>query len=190
MKRTICIFLAMILALTMVIPALAADAPVFDDVPAGHWVRPYVERAFKAGVVQGTYYDAQTGKRLFSPDADISTCEWAVILGRCFYPDDVAMNPDNSTWYSRHMAVLTEHGIFEGVDDVQVKAPVTRYQMAQMMANLMKDLGVKTPSEAELSANDGLILDLAQVPSRQSAFATRWVLSRAWGIAVLLVIST
>ena len=165
MKKPIALLLAIVLCAGLTAPVLAA-ASAFADVPTTHWSYPYVERAYNAGIMLGTYYDAQSGRRLFSPNSDISCAEWSVILARSFYADEVAIEPDDGSWYSRQVTVMQNHKAYEGLGDYSLLKPLTRYQMAQMILNLLKAQNVTMPTEEQLVTTDATITDLASVPGQ------------------------
>ena len=166
MKKLTALLLAAILCLSAaVVPVYAAGASPFADVPASSWTYRSVIRAYNEGVMEGAAYDPQTGERRFLPGWDITMREWTVLLARAFYQDEVAGRVE-LTWYNRQQEVLEERGIYDGVDPVKFTKAVTRYEMAVMIANIMRDLGVTMPDEDQLRAVSSQVSDLDRIPVR------------------------
>ena len=66
MKKPLSILLALVLSLHLAVPALAAQAPEFSDVPTGHWAYAYVRQAAQAGAVNGV------GNGRFNPEGTLT----------------------------------------------------------------------------------------------------------------------
>ena len=166
MKKLTALSLALLLCLgAAALPARAAGAGPFSDVPASHWAYRYVVRAYNEGVVTGTYYDPQTGDRRFSPDKAITLAEWTVILARAFYGEETAGREERN-WYNRQQEVLEELGIYDGIGSVEITGTATRYQMAVMIVNTMREQGAAMPDEARLRAAEARVGDLDRIPAR------------------------
>lgn len=172
MKKIVSLCLALVLSLSLVVPGSAA-ALTFSDVPDTHWAYSYIQRAYQAGVIEGTYYDEQTGERRFSPGAELTAAEFITILGRAFYADEAAACTDNSIWYSRYLEVAVRHNILAGLGSVALQFPSSRYQLAVMIQHIMEDQGAQMPTTAELEEIQTGISDWNTVPEEyQTAVAT------------------
>ena len=64
--------------LTPTVPFTPTPAPIFDDVPYGHWAKGYVEALYNAGYVAG----CSTSPRLYCPDRILTRAESAVFILR------------------------------------------------------------------------------------------------------------
>ncbi|MCL2842180.1 MAG: S-layer homology domain-containing protein [Oscillospiraceae bacterium] len=146
MKRKITLFiLALILTLTTLTPTAYAQRQDFADLPADHWVRPFLQtlerielKAFH-GVRQsdGTYH--------FQPNRNITRAEFSAIVVRAFdlYDAD-APNPFNdvtdSAWYAPYVASAAAAGVVQGVNSAgTLFAPgddLTRQQAFVMFARI------------------------------------------------------
>ena len=79
MKKPLSILLALVLSLHLAVPALAAQAPEFSDVPTGHWAYAYVRQAAQAGAVNGV------GNGRFNPEGTLTVAEFTAMLLRALY---------------------------------------------------------------------------------------------------------
>lgn len=176
---------SLVLALTLVIsgamvavrPARMATSP-FSDVPSTHWGIDGILVAYEDGVMTGTYYNASTGERQFSPAAPLTMAEWSVMLYRAFYADEpYAVAQEN--WWNRECDILNRHGIYAGwgsLSSIQFNGPASRTAMAVTIANLMKDKGI-TADSAKVEAAKTQITDLNDIyPMYWDAVATAWAL--------------
>lgn len=170
MKRILSLFLAAALALCLCVPALAAD---FSDVPPSHTFYSAVMDCAGKGIVGG--YDDGT----FRPANTVTRSNFSVMLSRAFYAADVATNQtipmytEQGTFYPNFMALLV-HGVYSGTDMASktqlqnaaiMNTGINRYEMAQMMTNIMKNNGFAA-SDAEKSAVQSKIADYSAIPSQ------------------------
>lgn len=131
-----------VLCIAMAFCLLAANANAanvgFTDVPANHWAKPYIEAAAAKGFVSGV------GGNQFAPDKPVSYVEFTVMVTRAFLPDTVDKFANKTdAWYSPYMwAGLTTSIIDSDMDvwdpgnwDTAGMQPITRYDMAAMIAN-------------------------------------------------------
>ncbi|WP_305141089.1 S-layer homology domain-containing protein [Acutalibacter muris] len=193
-KKTISLGLTLVLALSLITPALAAPAPArtvtpkvvcaangrspFSDVPSTHWGIDGILAAYNDGVMTGTYFDASTGERQFSPAAPLTMAEWTVMIYRAFYADEPYAVAQES-WWNREADILNRHGIYAGwgsLSSIQFNGPASRTAMAVTIANLMKDKGI-TADASKVEAAKTQITDLDSIyPMYQDAVATCWAL--------------
>lgn len=124
--------------------AYKTPAPVFTDI-AGHWAQEDIEFAAARGMLPGK------GDDRFSPDAAMTHGMFDAALGRL-----AGVSPDRYTW-----------GGFG--DD----APVTREQMAVMMANFAVQMGYAAPLAAVPFADSGAVSSSAADRFDPQAYATR-----------------
>ncbi len=192
--KKISLGLALALALSLTAPALAAPAPVpqatlkvvcaangrspFSDVPSTHWGLDGILVAYEDGVMTGTYYNANTGERQFSPAAPLTMAEWSVMIYRAWYADEsFAVAEEN--WWNRQAEVLSRHGIYAGwgsLSSIQFNGPASRTAMAVTIANLMKDKGIAADA-SKVEAAKAQIADLDDIyPMYHDAVATCWAL--------------
>lgn len=191
-KKTISLGLTLALALSLITPALAAPTPQatskvvcsangrspFSDVPSTHWGIDGILAAYEDGVMTGTYYNANTGERQFSPAAPLTMAEWSVMLYRAWYADEpYAVAQEN--WWNREAEILSRHGIYSDIgtlSSIQFNGPASRTQMAVTIANLMRDKGI-TADAAKVETAKSQIADISDIfPMHQNAVATCWAL--------------
>lgn len=169
----------LILALTIgVVPAYAANAQTFTDVPPNHWAYSYIQEAAADGAVNGV------GNNRFDPDGVLTIAEWSCILARAFYGAEVEAKT-RTNWYNREAEVLSEHRIYANVgtlNSIQYSNPASRTVMAMTVANLMGDKGI-TADASKVVAAKTAITDLDSIyPMYHEAVATCWALGIINGV--------
>lgn len=164
------IFLPLLALLCLVLPARAAG---FYDLPADHWAQEEIRRAVDAGVVNG-YGDGS-----FQPGRDVTAAQFCAMLCRSFLAEEYAAAKEGK--YQAMEACLP---VLEGTSlketyrslgkrwDRYVDQPLTRYDMAQIIYNLVleKDALQET---IQLSTTD--IADWTEIPDGcHTAVFTCW----------------
>lgn len=159
---------AALLAAAMIlgVPAQAGSRGAFSDVPEKHWAFAAIEQAYADGVMTGTYYDAVTGVRQFSPEGSLSMAEWLSMLTRACWPEEVASAPASGSWYAGAVAVAEHHGLLDGVEDVPLEGALTRNAMAVVIRHVLEEQGVAMPDEEALRDTQAKIGDWAQIPAQ------------------------
>lgn len=151
----------------------------FSDLPTTHWAYPYVSKAAKLGWVAGT------GNGQYSPSASLSNSQFLTMLTRVFFNDDLeAWKGDTGgQWWTPYCDVALTNGLVEGTAvgtshqqsggwTAQIDQSVSRYDMAQMMYNLLSDKGLLGKITGVYSAKNR-ISDWSSVPAQyQTAVAT------------------
>lgn len=164
------IFLPLLALLCLILPAQAAG---FYDLPADHWAAAEIQQALDAGVVNG-YGDGS-----FQPGREVTAAQFCAMLSRSFLAEETAAAEEGK--YQAMEACLP---VLQGTSveaayrergrrwDRFVNEPLTRYDMAQMIYNLIleKDALQET---IQLSTTD--IADWADIPDGyHSAVLTCW----------------
>ena len=171
MKRILSLVLALILCTGLAVPALAAD---FSDVPPSHNFYPAVADCSSKGIVGG-YPDST-----FRPSATVTRSNFCVMLSRAFYPSDITRYTNDFTtsfgsFYPNYLA-LKNNFIWNNVsfdtDDIydsgfaaSMNLGISRYDMAQLMTNIMNARGFAA-GEAEKNAAASKITDYSSVPGQ------------------------
>lgn len=167
MKKMMMLALALLLCGRLAVPASAAE---FSDVGEDHWARADIEKAAELGIVSG-YADGT-----FRPDAGVTNAQFAVMLSRAFFPEEVEQARDGSgAWYWANLSALHELGVLQGTSmaeasDWESRAGrrISRYNMARMAANILELRG-KTAGDAEKAAAAGKIADYDYILSSEYA---------------------
>ena len=171
MKRILSLVLALILCTSLAVPALAAD---FSDVPPSHNFYPAVADCSSKGIVGG-YPDGT-----FRPSATVTRSNFCVMLSRAFYPSDITRYTNDFTtsfgsFYPNYLA-LKNNFIWNNVsfdtDDIydsgfaaSMNLGISRYDMAQLMTNIMNARGFAA-GEAEKNAAASKITDYSSIPGQ------------------------
>ena len=171
MKRILSLVLALILCTSLAVPALAAD---FSDVPPSHNFYPAVADCSSKGIAGG-YPDGT-----FRPSATVTRSNFCVMLSRAFYPSDITRYTNDFTlsygsFYPNYIA-LKNNFIWNNVsfdtDDIytsdfaaSMNLGISRYDMAQLMTNIMNARGFAA-GEAEKNAAASKITDYSSIPGQ------------------------
>ena len=149
LKKLVAMLLAVLVIMGVVAsPVMAYDSnPTFSDVPATHWAYAAIEEMASKGIVAGV------GDGKFNPNGNVTTAQFATMMVRAFYPDELAA--DNQTypaWYGKTMhialnegilnrlpAVYTCNGGLENWNSKYVNNSMTRKEMAVMLSNYIKN---------------------------------------------------
>ena len=188
-KRITTLALALVLCVGLAVPAYAAGQ-TFSDVPATYWAYDEIERAYNDGVMYGKTHDTATGVRTFVPEETLTLAQYIVTMTRAFYSADLASIVDGygepTHWYGTALTVSNMYGLFDGFGVQQLQNhmgdPVTRYQMAAYMSNVMRHKQYDMPMSAELAAAQARIGDWDSIPAQyQDAVATVFALGLIGG---------
>ena len=141
-----------------------ATGQTFTDVAEGTWYYTWVTKAAQQGWVSGV------GDGRFDPEGSVTFAQFALMLDRALYPDDIDSQPAGAQWWTAACEVAAKHGLFP-ITDMAIRdnwsavanTPIEREQMAQMMYNALVDKGIKLPSYAEYSEAAKRIADIADV---------------------------
>ena len=171
MKRILSLVLALILCTSLAVPALAAD---FSDVPPSHNFYPAVADCSSKGIVGG-YPDGT-----FRPSATVTRSNFCVMLSRAFYPSDITRYTNDFTtsfgsFYPNYLALANnfiwnnvsfdEEYIYTSDFAASMNLGISRYDMAQLMTNIMNARGFAA-GEAEKNAAASKITDYSSIPGQ------------------------
>lgn len=149
--------LSIALAVTMLSTTAFAASVKFTDVPDSHWAHASVVEMAEKGVVAGV------GNNLFAPDTTVSYAQFATMIVRSFYNDQIG--DAGEKWYSPYMTAAEKAGILDGTKvlgtDSLAEDGICRYEMAQVMYNVMKAKGVAVSSLSDTSK----VSDWSTIPS-------------------------
>ena len=159
-------FFALILSVCMTLSAtVLAVSPSFSDVSTTHWAYTEIMEAVKQGITNG-YADGT-----FRPTASVTNAHFSAFLARAFYKgeyNDTNANP----WWKPYTDVLDQHGVLDGttlgttIRTITITESINRYDMAQMMYNVLVDQGAHLPTQAEQDEAQAAIGDWASVPTK------------------------
>lgn len=146
-KKMLSLALALVLCLGLAVPALAAG---FSDVPEGQWYSVWIAKAAQAGWVSGV------GGGRYEPGKSVTYSQFAVMLDKALFADDLAAQPKGAQWWTPACEVAAKHGLFTDTDMANrsswtsvANTPIEREEMAQMMYNALTGVGAKLPSYEE-----------------------------------------
>ena len=127
-------------------------AASFSDVPAGHTFYDAITWAAGQGIVGG-YTNGN-----FRPGNSVTKAQFCVMLSRAFYPDEIAKYADASgrlPWFAPNTQALYHAGVlantsftYDYLDANAMDQPIPRFDMAQLMTNIMNGKGFSA-SEAQ-----------------------------------------
>lgn len=135
--------LLFLLALCCLAVLVLAAETSFSDVPENHWARGPVEQAAAEGVVTG-YADGS-----FRPDNQVTAAQFCAFLSRSVLADALAAEPEELPWQTRSLnacapalagtSVERSYQSSGGAWGDFVNRPLARYDMVQMLYNLLKE---------------------------------------------------
>lgn len=144
--------ISVVLAITMVSTSAFAVDPSFKDVPSNHWAKQSITAMADKGIMTGV------ADGVFAPSNTLTYAEFFTMLTRQFYADK--LSGEGEYWYSQFVAAAAAVGIDQGLSMKSVTDVITRYDMAQIMYNLMSKKGVQMPSNVDTSK----IADWSKIP--------------------------
>ena len=184
MKQQLNRFLSLLIALTICTTLFSVSASAatkdFTDVPSSHWAHAQIAAAVEDGIAAG--YEDGT----FKPGNSVTKAQFAVMLSRAFFPDDIKKNQanaDGQAWYWANLKTLADRGLLYGTvlaDESSWASrggvSITRYEMAQLMNSILGAFG-KTATSAQKSTPQNAISDWRFIsPDYQDAVATCYAL--------------
>lgn len=144
------------LAVTMLSTTAFAASVKFTDVPSSHWASTSISKMADKGIMSGI------GNNLFAPSQQLSNAEFITMLVRQFYSDK--LGAEGSTWYAPFMAGAKSANILTGTNvgsnENLATSTINRYDMAQLMYNVMSKKGIQMPSNVDTSK----IADWSNIP--------------------------
>ena len=171
-KRMISLILSLTLLLSLSAPALAAAPaakPHFTDVPTSHWAYTQIERAYSDGVIAGTAGNAANYTGVFSPSGTLTEAQFVTIMTRAFFNDELEAAKkvvgSNAKWYAAAQKVAEDQHLLTFVQG-KMDAPITRYDMAAIMTNIMsaKEFPGR-PNATKIEETYNKIADFKSIPN-------------------------
>lgn len=157
------------LIIALVLPLASQPRPHFTDVPTSHWAYTQIERAYSDGVIAGTAGNAANYTGVFSPSGTLTEAQFVTIMTRAFFNDELeaakkSVGP-NAKWYAAAQKVAEDKHLLTFVQG-KMDAPITRYDMAAIMTNIMdaKEFSGR-PGLAETEATFDKIADFKSIPN-------------------------
>ena len=160
MKQRLHFLMALVLALCLTAPALAAG---FTDVPDSHWASGYIQRAYEEDWVHGM------GSGKYAPAGTLTRAQFLTMVTNAFFSDDLdkVSVPDGSPWYAACWSVAQANGLQTGTPMERLSDltdSVSRYDMAQVIVNTLSGEGISA-SDSEARAAQAAIRDWSGVPA-------------------------
>ena len=165
LQKTAALLLCLLVVLSAGLPRASAAGTRFVDLSPNHWAYDDIMLASSMGIVNG-----KEGDR-FDPEGKVLYTEFATMMVRAFYDDQVAPIP-NAPWYQPYMEAAQEAGLLSGTQaaspsvwDTVGTRPVNRFEMATMLYNALRSWGMPTPG-LDKAAILRQITDRDQIPAR------------------------
>lgn len=124
----------------------------FRDVPADAWFTPYVSRSVELGLFSGVTEPDENGLALFAPDRTITRAEFITVVMRAVAPERTYAAASGEPWYAPYVNAAIELGIIKRSDFSEVTVPMTREEMAYVLANAAKYLKAEPAALVEPTA--------------------------------------
>ena len=130
-KRTISILLALILAISIMIPTASA---VFSDVPSNAWYANDVNDVQRYGILKGT------GNNKFNPNGNMSLAEAITLTARtyAYLRGETIPTTNSSPWYNDYVKYANDNGICStGEFGTEYNKFCNRLTMAHLFARVV-----------------------------------------------------
>ena len=151
-KRFLAGSMSIALAVTMFSTTAFAASVKFTDVPDSHWASSSITEMADKGIMSGI------GNNLFAPSNTLTGAEFVTMIVRHFYEDK--LGTEGEKWYSEFMDAAKSAHLLTGTN-VTAEGTINRYDMAQLMYNVLKAEGITTSSLSDTSK----VADWSAVPS-------------------------
>lgn len=145
-RRTLPLLMALAICTTLFSVSASAATKDFTDVPSSHWAHAQIAAAVEGGITSG-YADGT-----FKPAASVTNAHFSAFIARAFFPSDIKTyeqrNP-NGEWWASSVYTLEANNIYVGTKmgnaarkdgnyAAVLNQPIDRYNMAQIMYNVLK----------------------------------------------------
>ena len=179
MKRMLKTAAAVLLGASMLVTGALAANTSFSDVPSNHWAYSYVTRAAQEGLVNGM------GGGVYGENVPLNIGQFSVMVCQLLYPEAADEYAGRSSYYWYQYAeaaylkgdldgtVAGERRRTDGAwTATVVEADMSRYDLAQIIANVMESQGWQTPDTTAILLAMATIPDWSEIPTNyQSAVA-------------------
>ena len=129
-KRCIALLLLLVLALSLTMPARAAEELPFTDLARTHWAYPSVKALYEAGVVEGT------GPTTFLPGGTVTLGQaLKLILLAAGYEEQA---PTTSHWASGYYDLAKREGLLGSASALTLDQTINRLRIAQIAAKALE----------------------------------------------------
>lgn len=152
-SKIISFAMSLVLVFTLLPMSASAAESSFSDVPSNHWAVDVIDEMVAAGVMNGV------GDNQFAPDKPVTYAEFFTMIARQFYADKVSAGGEE--WFSGYVTAVESVGITAGLQMSTPASNISRYDMAQVLYNTMKDRAFPT----DVSDQSSTIADWEAVPS-------------------------
>lgn len=155
----------------LTIPASAVTT-TFTDVPSSYWGYSYITEAASKGLVSGI------GNQQYGPEQTLTQTQFVTMVCNMFYSTAVANQGTSSQWWLPYMNVARGAGLLtnttiaqqystaNGWDASVDQTTITRYDMAQILANVATAQSWEAPDSLTLMYARLLIKDWDSIPSQ------------------------
>ena len=154
----------------LTIPASAVTT-TFTDVPSSYWGYSYITEAASKGLVSGI------GNQQYGPEQTLTQTQFVTMVCNMFYSTAVANQGTSSQWWLPYMNVARGAGLLTNTTIAQQysangwnasvdRTTITRYDMAQILANVATAQSWEAPDSLTLMYARLLIEDWDSIPSQ------------------------
>lgn len=156
-------------------------ASTFTDVPSTYWGYSYITEAASKGLVSGL------GDGTYGPDNHLSNAHFITMVSNLFYSSAVANQGNSGDWWLPYLNVAYSAGLLRGTTAESsylnhggwtaeiADAEISRYDMAQILANVSTAQGWESPEPLALLLAQATIQDWESIPAAyQNAVAVSY----------------
>lgn len=143
MKQTICLILALIMALSISVPAAAVEeVSSFSDVAESHWAHDSIMAMVEVGLFEGTTAPVN-GVGTFDPTGTMTRAQFITVITRYLYGGILENMAPGKLWYSNNYDLAVSAGIIteSEIPFSTLKEGIPRQEMAMIMVRAAEKQG-------------------------------------------------
>ena len=138
-KKTLTLSLIIVMLLSMTVN-LNVSAAKYTDI-GGHWAEDIIEKLSDKGIIDGN------PDGTFKPDDTIQVCEFLKLITVCV---NSSLKPATTgKWYQTYLDFAMDAGLVKTEDKLEMERPITRSEMARLIARAMDYNGEEYPEDIE-----------------------------------------
>lgn len=144
----------------------SADTSIFSDVNNKHWAYYAIQKAYQDRAMNGMKSYHAGFRRKFEPRGILTRAQFITIITRAFYSEQLneANGGAGTSWYSGSVKIAGKHNLWQAnMSDAELSKPISRYEMAQLIYNLLQDYHHNMPKEQEVVKQEEQIADIDSV---------------------------
>lgn len=169
-RRILSGVVAIAIAATLTVPAMAADTTSFDDI-GQHWAKDSIMLCLQHGAVDGTKDADENGVSSFKPNDNVTLGQFLAVITRLVAPEKIVEMPNQAHWAVPNYNAAVQSGIIKSSDFSNTKEALNTNLSRQDMAYILVGAAKVHGETLEILPNvESLMGDYSSIPNtRQDA---------------------